>query len=185
MLTQPARCTPPVNAPAGPTPDRIRAWGLFQPAQRRYRRHAAFRHVVDGNSSGDRLQPRDDRQGRQKGGVGASKRERWGGFRAAPFSFKDRRNNTACAVFRTHGALTFLPPALSAPCLPRLRVPARAGLFCAFRRLAALQAAPGRRRRGVTAGAGNLAEPASCGVIICSSSTRAASVALFLLRARS
>jgi len=46
-----------------------------------------------------------------------------------PFSFKDRRNNTAHAVFWTQGALNFLPPALGAPCLPRPRVPARAGLF--------------------------------------------------------
>ena len=34
-----------------------------QRPQRRHRRHAALRHVVDGNSSGDGLQPGDYRQG--------------------------------------------------------------------------------------------------------------------------
>ena len=123
-----------------------RGWHLSRPAgghcsQRRHRGYAALRH--------------DYRQGRQEGRVGASKRARQrpgegldtagrrepltglrgvpavpareSAFRAA-FFFK-RRNNTACAVFGIQVHLLSCPPALSAPCLPRLRVPARAGLF--------------------------------------------------------
>ena len=124
-----------------------RGWHLPRPAgghcaQRRHRGYAALRH--------------DYRQGRQDGRVGASKRfdsglatglhhrqakaadvlpgasqrsQLEGRLLGRPFSFRDRRNNTAHAVFRTQGAL-FLAPQPSA-LLPRLRVPTRAGLFSA------------------------------------------------------
>jgi hypothetical protein len=42
--------------------------GRYRP-QRRHRRYAPLRYVIDGNSSGDRLQPRDDRRGSREGSV--------------------------------------------------------------------------------------------------------------------
>jgi hypothetical protein len=59
-----------VKRRASPRPRRLglTAAGRYRP-QRRHRRYAALRHVIDGNSSGDRLQPRDDRQGSREGSV--------------------------------------------------------------------------------------------------------------------
>ena len=89
------------------------------------------------NSSGDRLQPGDGRQGRQAGGVGSVGllSKPWAAFEPPFFVLRTCVGNNSGAYRVWHlDVSSLLPPSprRGPDALPRLRAPSRAGLFLRF-----------------------------------------------------